>query len=184
MKADDITKKRKETVRISFEVYVYYFHHDKTLRPFLPFHRYAIYITGVSRYKDFIQCLPVHISKMILGYMDQHSLYNCLCVNQFWRQLSESVQREYFVYQNLREEVMLMQVSARNVSHKLCSRFCLFCIHGCILCCVVLYTWLDNEVREDTCNSYIQDYITGTGAIVWIPEWQRNNPEWRVKFNV
>ena len=65
---------------------------------------------GVARYKDFIRMLPVHLSKMILGYLDQASLNNCVCVSKNWRGLAEEVHREHYVQQALWEEVMLMQV--------------------------------------------------------------------------
>lgn len=68
---------------------------------------------GVSKYKDFIRLLPVHVSKMVLGMLDQVSLFNCVCVDKCWRILAEEVHREYFVNQNLWEEVMLMQVSIK-----------------------------------------------------------------------
>lgn len=65
---------------------------------------------GVSRYKDFIRCLPVHISKYILGMLDQVSLFNCVCVSKNWRGIVEEVHQEYYINQHLQEEVMLMQV--------------------------------------------------------------------------
>ena len=70
---------------------------------------------GVARYKDFIRCLPVHLSKMILGMLDQVTLFNCVCVSQAWRILTEEVHVEYFVNQQLWEEVMLMQVSTHTL---------------------------------------------------------------------
>ena len=66
--------------------------------------------SGVAKYKDFIRLLPVHVSKLILGLLDQVSLNNCVCVSKNWRILAEEVHRECFVQQSLREEVMLMQV--------------------------------------------------------------------------
>ena len=66
--------------------------------------------SGVARYKDFVRLLPVHISKLILAFLDQVSLNNCVCVSKNWRILAEEVHRECFVQQSLREEVMLMQV--------------------------------------------------------------------------
>ena len=66
--------------------------------------------SGVARYKDFVRLLPVHISKLILAFLDQVSLNNCVCVSKNWRILAEEVHKECFVQQSLREEVMLMQV--------------------------------------------------------------------------
>ena len=67
--------------------------------------------SGVSRYKDFVRQLPVHLSKYILSWVDQVSLYNCVCVSRHWRILVEEVHNEFYVNQHLWEEVMLMQVS-------------------------------------------------------------------------
>ena len=65
---------------------------------------------GVSKHMDVIRMLPVHIAKMILGLLDKSSLQNALCVSSYWRQLVEEVHREFYVNQQLMEEVMLMQV--------------------------------------------------------------------------
>ena len=65
---------------------------------------------GVSKYMDLIRMLPVHISKMILGLLDEASLSNALCVSGYWRQLAEEVRNEFHVNQQLLEEFMLMQV--------------------------------------------------------------------------
>ena len=70
---------------------------------------------GVSRYKDFIRCLPVHVSKYILGMLDQVSLFNCVCVSKNWRGIVEEVHKEYYINQHLQEEVMLMQVGSTAV---------------------------------------------------------------------
>ncbi|XP_074649289.1 F-box and WD repeat domain containing protein 10B-like [Tubulanus polymorphus] len=67
---------------------------------------------GVSKHKDFIRCLPVHLSKYILSYLDQGSLFNGLCVSRYWRMIVEEVHREHFVNQQLWEDVMLMQGAA------------------------------------------------------------------------
>ena len=66
--------------------------------------------SGVARYKDFVRLLPVHISKLVLAFLDRVSLNNCVCVSKNWRILAEEVHRECFVQHALREEVMLMQV--------------------------------------------------------------------------
>lgn len=71
--------------------------------------------SGASKYKDFIRCLPVHLAKYILSFLDQASLVNALCVNQKWRILIEEVHQERFINQSLTEEVMLMQVCFQTV---------------------------------------------------------------------
>lgn len=65
---------------------------------------------GVAKHRDMIRQLPVHISKMILSFLDKTSLMNALCVSSSWRILVEEVHRDTYVNQQLWEEVMLMQV--------------------------------------------------------------------------
>ena len=64
-----------------------------------------------EKYKDFLRCLPVHLSKRILGMLDKNSLTNCLCLSKHWRVLAEEVKSDYMVHQIMTEEIMLMQVS-------------------------------------------------------------------------
>ena len=64
-----------------------------------------------EKYKDFLRCLPVHLSKRILGMLDKSSLTNCLCLSKHWRVLAEEVKQDYMVHQLMTEEIMLMQVS-------------------------------------------------------------------------
>ena len=66
---------------------------------------------GSGKYKDFLRCLPVHLSKQILGMLDKSSLTNCLCLSKHWRVLAEEVKQDYMVHQLMTEEIMLMQVS-------------------------------------------------------------------------
>ena len=70
---------------------------------------------GSEKYKDFLRCLPVHLSKRILGMLDKNSLTNCLCLSKHWRVLAEEVKQDYMVHQLMTEEIMLMQVSFVNV---------------------------------------------------------------------
>lgn len=65
---------------------------------------------GSGKYKDFLRCLPVHLSKRILGMLDKNSLTNCLCLSKHWRVLAEEVKQDYMVHQLMTEEIMLMQV--------------------------------------------------------------------------
>ena len=69
---------------------------------------------GSEKYKDFLRCLPVHLSKRILGMLDKSSLTNCLCLSKHWRVLAEEVKQDYMVHQLMTEEIMLMQVSFNN----------------------------------------------------------------------
>ena len=78
--------------------------------------------SGVCRFKDFIRCLPVHLSKFVLGMLDKNSLTNCLCISKHWRILTEEVKQDFMVHQLMTEEVMLMQVCNMFVLCCLCSR--------------------------------------------------------------
>lgn len=71
--------------------------------------------SGSGKYKDFLRCLPVHLSKRILGMLDKSSLTNCLCLSKHWRVLAEEVKQDYMVHQLMTEEIMLMQVSFNNL---------------------------------------------------------------------
>ncbi|KAM4526365.1 F-box and WD repeat domain containing protein 10B [Fundulus diaphanus] len=51
-------------------------------------------ISGVSKYRDFIRCLPVNLSKMILGLLDENTLRCCKSVGQYWQHLSEETLEE------------------------------------------------------------------------------------------
>ncbi|CAH1793733.1 unnamed protein product [Owenia fusiformis] len=72
--------------------------------------------SGVSLHKDFIRSLPVHLSKYILGFLDKAALHNALCVSSNWRHLVEEVHKEFYVNQQLWEEVQLMQGMAAQSS--------------------------------------------------------------------
>jgi F-box/WD-40 domain protein 10 len=67
--------------------------------------------SGVARHMDFIRHLPVHLSKYILGMLDESMLNTCAKVSSYWKLLAEEVHKEFHVNQLLKEEVMLMQVS-------------------------------------------------------------------------
>ena len=69
-------------------------------------------LTSLSK-KNALDCLPVHLSKRILGMLDKNSLTNCLCLSKHWRVLAEEVKQDYMVHQIMTEEIMLMQVSFR-----------------------------------------------------------------------
>lgn len=75
----------------------------------------------VQHHKDFIRCLPVHLSKLILSFLDKASLTNCLCISRHWRILVEEVKKDAFILQDRVEEVMMMQVQfLKRVNCKVC----------------------------------------------------------------
>ncbi|MBN3307591.1 FBW10 protein, partial [Amia calva] len=66
-------------------------------------------LSGVSRYRDFVRRLPVHLAKCILGLLDKTSLVNCLCVSRHWRYLAEEIQKEALVRRNVENQAMILQ---------------------------------------------------------------------------
>nr|XP_033816684.1 CMT1A duplicated region transcript 1 protein [Geotrypetes seraphini] len=73
--------------------------------------------SGVSQFKDFIRCLPVHLSKYILGLLDKDSLSACLHVSLHWCYLAKEIQREKEVQIAIQNEAMILQgTSPKGVS--------------------------------------------------------------------
>ncbi|XP_030063946.1 CMT1A duplicated region transcript 1 protein [Microcaecilia unicolor] len=73
--------------------------------------------SGLSQFKDFIRCLPVHLSKYILGLLDKDSLSVCLHVCLHWRYLGEEIQKEKEVQIAVQNEAMILQgTSPKGVS--------------------------------------------------------------------
>ena len=64
-----------------------------------------------SKQQDFIRRLPVHLSKYILGYLDSHSLINCIGVSKHWRMLAEEVKNELRIQHLTKDDIMLIQVN-------------------------------------------------------------------------
>ena len=60
---------------------------------------------------DFIKILPVHISKKVLGYLDEQELEVASKVSMQWEILATEVKSELILVQVAREDVMIMQVS-------------------------------------------------------------------------
>lgn len=51
-------------------------------------------VSGVSRHRDFISCLPVDLSKRILGMLGEHTLIHCTAVCQHWELLAKETMEE------------------------------------------------------------------------------------------
>ncbi|XP_020486457.2 F-box/WD repeat-containing protein 10 [Labrus bergylta] len=51
-------------------------------------------VSGVSRYRDFISCLHVNLSKRILGLLDEHTLRLCQKVCRYWQHLAQETLEE------------------------------------------------------------------------------------------
>ncbi|XP_059387548.1 F-box and WD repeat domain containing protein 10B isoform X2 [Carassius carassius] len=66
-------------------------------------------LSGVSRHRDFIRCLPVDIAKRILGLLDKVSLYSCKHVSMHWQWLTEEVLTELEVKKSVEKQAMILQ---------------------------------------------------------------------------
>ncbi|XP_034646153.1 CMT1A duplicated region transcript 1 protein [Trachemys scripta elegans] len=67
--------------------------------------------SNVNKYKDFIRCLPTHLSKYILGFLDTKSLNRCTSVNQHWAFLAKQVKQEHLSHSLVVEEIVYLQGS-------------------------------------------------------------------------
>ncbi|XP_073415734.1 F-box and WD repeat domain containing protein 10B isoform X2 [Dendrobates tinctorius] len=65
--------------------------------------------SGVRKYKDFIRCLPVHLSKKILGYLKNKHLYRCLFVSHHWHYLTQDLLLDLEAETLVRNEAMILQ---------------------------------------------------------------------------
>ncbi|TFK04509.1 Sushi domain-containing protein 3 [Platysternon megacephalum] len=67
--------------------------------------------SSVNKYKDFIRCLPTHLSKYILGFLDTKSLNRCTSVSQHWAFLAKQVKQEHLSHSLVLEEIVYLQGS-------------------------------------------------------------------------
>ncbi|XP_018409135.1 PREDICTED: CMT1A duplicated region transcript 1 protein [Nanorana parkeri] len=65
--------------------------------------------SGVRKYKDFIRCLPVHLSKKILGYLIKKHLFSCLSVSRHWCYLTKELVLDLEAETLVRNEAMILQ---------------------------------------------------------------------------
>ncbi|KAM5135252.1 F-box/WD repeat-containing protein 10 [Mantella aurantiaca] len=65
--------------------------------------------SGVRKYKDFIRCLPVHLSKKILGYLKKKHLFSCLFVSHHWCYLTKELILDLEAETLVRNEAMILQ---------------------------------------------------------------------------
>ncbi|NXE51386.1 FBW10 protein, partial [Casuarius casuarius] len=68
-------------------------------------------VSHVNKYKDFIRCLPTHLSTYILGLLDRKSLNTCVAVSKCWAFLAKEVKREHVSQKIIREEILCLQGS-------------------------------------------------------------------------
>ncbi|XP_028264592.1 CMT1A duplicated region transcript 1 protein [Parambassis ranga] len=62
-------------------------------------------LSGVSRYKDFIGCLPVDLAKRILGLLEEHTLKRCKKVSSYWRHLAQETMEEIKFRRKLQDQM-------------------------------------------------------------------------------
>uniref|UniRef100_A0A4W3JTB3 Uncharacterized protein n=1 Tax=Callorhinchus milii TaxID=7868 RepID=A0A4W3JTB3_CALMI len=79
--------------------------------------------SGVSKNKDFIRCLPVHLSKYILGMLDLTSQKNCLSVSRHWNCLTTEIEKDMQTQLFILQESQTMKVS---FSVSLVPEYCLY----------------------------------------------------------
>ncbi|KAJ6660463.1 hypothetical protein lerEdw1_017887 [Lerista edwardsae] len=63
----------------------------------------------LNRFKDFIQCLPIHLSKRILGMLDHRSLGRCIFVSSYWSFLVKQVRKDISTHRALRRKIAYFQ---------------------------------------------------------------------------
>ncbi|KAM9281785.1 F-box/WD repeat-containing protein 10-like [Morus bassanus] len=65
--------------------------------------------SNVNQSKDFIRCLPPHLSMYILGLLDQKSLNSCAAVSRCWAFLAKEVKRERVCQSVVQEKILYLQ---------------------------------------------------------------------------
>uniref|UniRef100_A0A668S485 F-box domain-containing protein n=1 Tax=Oreochromis aureus TaxID=47969 RepID=A0A668S485_OREAU len=65
-------------------------------------------VSGVSRHRDFISCLPVDLSKRILGMLDEYTLIRCTAVCQYWELLAKETSEEMKFRRNFQGQIFSM----------------------------------------------------------------------------
>ncbi|XP_009324648.1 PREDICTED: CMT1A duplicated region transcript 1 protein [Pygoscelis adeliae] len=65
--------------------------------------------SNINQSKDFIRCLPPHLSLYILGLLDQKSLGACAAVSRCWAFLAKEVKRERVCQGIVQEKILYLQ---------------------------------------------------------------------------
>ncbi|XP_071318147.1 F-box and WD repeat domain containing protein 10B isoform X2 [Trachinotus anak] len=65
-------------------------------------------VSGVSRHRDFIGCLPVDLSKRILGLLEEHTLRRCQKVCRYWQHLAKETIEEIKFRRNFQDQIKAM----------------------------------------------------------------------------
>ncbi|XP_022047052.2 F-box/WD repeat-containing protein 10 isoform X1 [Acanthochromis polyacanthus] len=72
-------------------------------------------VSGVSLYRDFIGCLPVHLSKRILGLLEEDTLRCCRMVCRYWQHLAQQTMEEVKFRKNIQNQILSTMKRRRNV---------------------------------------------------------------------
>ncbi|XP_045842056.1 CMT1A duplicated region transcript 1 protein isoform X7 [Meles meles] len=67
--------------------------------------------SGVSKHRDFIRSLPVHLSKYILSMLDKNSLNRCASVSQHWAMLVQQVKMDLSMHPFIQSHITFLQGS-------------------------------------------------------------------------
>ncbi|XP_045634092.1 CMT1A duplicated region transcript 1 protein isoform X2 [Ursus americanus] len=67
--------------------------------------------SGVSKYRDFIRNLPIHLSKYILSMLDKNSLNRCALVSQHWATLVQQVKMDLSMHTFIQNHIAFLQGS-------------------------------------------------------------------------
>ncbi|XP_018521799.2 LOW QUALITY PROTEIN: F-box and WD repeat domain containing protein 10B [Lates calcarifer] len=73
-------------------------------------------VSGVSRYRDFIGCLPVHLSKRILGLLEEHTLRRCQKVCRYWQRLAKETMEEIKFRKHFQDQIKAMMKRCRGIN--------------------------------------------------------------------
>ncbi|NXH66678.1 FBW10 protein, partial [Hydrobates tethys] len=65
--------------------------------------------SNINQSKDFIRCLPPHLSMYILGFLDQKSLNACAAVSRCWAFLADEVKRERVCQSIVQKKILYLQ---------------------------------------------------------------------------
>ncbi|NXV86722.1 FBW10 protein, partial [Calonectris borealis] len=66
-------------------------------------------LSNADQSKDFIRCLPSHLSMYLLGLLDQKSLNACAAVSRCWASLANEVKRERACQSIVQEKILYLQ---------------------------------------------------------------------------
>ncbi|KAG8521873.1 F-box/WD repeat-containing protein 10 [Galemys pyrenaicus] len=71
----------------------------------------SVLSSGISKYRDFIRYLPIHLSKYILSMLDKSSLNKCAFVSQHWAALAQQVKMDIPMHTFIHNQITFLQGS-------------------------------------------------------------------------